>query len=139
MGDVPNGWLSLWPEPGFRCSSADVRGTCWSGVRDVGPVLVIVTRRGRARLPQSAAGFEEVRPVVEGWAVSGGARLAWYEHTAARLVLSLVAVVVAVFVGLAVFVSGVLPTWAFAGMVFSPVALILAVLIYSAVRHKPLW
>jgi hypothetical protein len=100
---------------------------------------VIVTRRGRARLPQSATGFEEVRPVVEGWAGSGGVGLSWYEHTAARLVLSLVAVVVAAFVGLAVIVSGVLPFWAYAGMVFSPVALILAVLTFSAVRRKPLW
>jgi hypothetical protein len=136
---IPSGWLSLWPEPEFRCTSADIRGTFWSGVRNVGPVLVIVTRRGRARLPQSAAGFEEVRSAVEAWAGSGGARLSWYEHTAARFVLSLVAVVVAVFVGLAVIVSGVLPPWAYAVLVLGPVALFLFIVLLSASSSKPLW
>src|SRR5262249_18394446 len=68
---IPSRFLSLWPEPVFTCSSADIRGTCWSGRRAGGRVLGIATRQGRARLAQSSTGFEAIRSAVEAWARSG--------------------------------------------------------------------
>jgi hypothetical protein len=135
---IPNRFLSLWPEREFTCSSADIRGTYWSGVRDVGPLLVIVTRHGQARIPQSATGFEAIRAAIEDWAGSG-AGLSWYEYPIPRFFLSLTAVVIAVCLGLAVIVSGALPTWAYPVLVLGPVAFLIFVLILSAWRAKPLW
>ncbi|MGL4552734.1 MAG: hypothetical protein ACRC33_16285 [Gemmataceae bacterium] len=135
---IPARSFTLWPEPEFACPAGDIRGTYWTAVRDVGAVLVIVTRRGRAALPQSAVGFEAVRSAVEGWAGSG-AGLSWYEYPAGQFALALAAVVVAVVAGLAVAVSGVLPAWAYVALVLGPVGFFVWVLVFSAIRGKPLW
>jgi hypothetical protein len=130
----PARFLSFGAEPEFTCSLDDVRGVCWNRARGVGRVLEVVTRAGRARLPESAAGFNEVRSAVEARRPTG--RLRWYEYPAAQFALAVPVIVAAAGLGLALW--GSVPPWAYAVALFGAMALLPVIPLVARWRGRPM-
>lgn len=136
---LPNRFLSLGPLTEHTCSLDDVRGFCWSSVRGVDPVLEVVTSAGRARLPNSMAGFEPVRAVIEEAAARSADRLRWYEYPAAHFLLLMAVAPLGVAVGLGIWVSGVVPEWAFAAGLGAAMFGLLVPAVLTRLRGRALW
>lgn len=137
----PGRFLSSGVDAGYTCRLSELRGVCWVGWRSVGSVLEVVTPDGRARLPQAASNFEEVRAARVG-GLKPGAALPWYEFPAAKALLTLLVVIPGVILGLVLCVlsleQSLVPKWLVPGLVFGLVALYFGIALRSLWRGQPL-
>ena len=103
----PRRFLSAGADPEFTCRLTDLRGVCsnvvwrvdWRVDRRVGRVLEVVTAAGRARLPESAPGFEAVRAALVG-GLAPEAGLRWHQYPATGLLW--MPVILAAAIGMAI-------------------------------------
>ena len=95
----PRRFLSAGADPEFTCRLTDLCGVCSNSVRGVGRELEVVTAAGRARLPESAPGFEAVRAALVG-GLAPKAGLRWHQYPSAGLLW--MPVILAAAIGMAI-------------------------------------
>jgi hypothetical protein len=84
----PQKFFAWGPDQEYRCPLADLRGAYRNQRLSLGSVLEVVTPAGWAILPESAAGFTELRTALL-TGLGPEAKLRWWEYPAVQSLLGL--------------------------------------------------
>ena len=138
---APRRFWSWGVDPEYTCGLSELRGVCWDHSKGVGQTLEVVTPTGRASLPQSSSGFEEVRvAMVAG--MGPGARLPWYEYPVAKVLIILLVYIPCglACLSLAWWLAnrlGTVPEWAWFGALIAAMSMFFVIPLVSYWRGRP--
>lgn len=135
----PNRFWSWGVEDEYECALSELRGVYWMG-NDLGVLaLDIVTPTGRAMLPDTAKGFDDVYDAIRA-GLQPTARLRWYQYPSGLMCI-VMAIVLAV--GLpATYLLARAPEWVVLIMMITimiiPLTLIILIALAARLRGRPL-